>query len=171
MKNDPFERDDCVIKANKTGKMNIEIMKIFYDKIIVPYLDSKGIDKCLLICDGYKSHNHKDVVEYMKRVELLVLPSSSTSLLQPLDVNCFKPLKDELRMEWEIYYLEREDEQQPNLTERRERAVDAFLNKYRTVDRTTIIKAFQMCGIKRENEQLFAPYNRKLQELVNMGVN
>ena len=90
--------------------MNTEIMKVYYDEVIVPYLNSKNLQKCLLICDGYKSHNHEEVVNYMTKVELLVLPSSTTSLTQPLDVNYFKSLKDRMRKQWELKYLEREND-------------------------------------------------------------
>lgn len=161
----PFKMDDCHVEVSQTGKMNRHLMKEWYDNSLVPYLDSKNIDKCLLICDQYGSHKTRDVVEYMERVELLLLPPTTTSFLQPLDVNIFSQFKSNLSQEWCLEKIEQE--KKPKLAQRRKDAVKRFAEGVKKIPSTTIKKSFDMCGLVKSNEEPTTGLNRTLESILN----
>lgn len=174
LKKSPFNREDCLVSVSPTGKMNSDLMKEWYTEVIIPYLDKNSLEKCLLICDQYGSHKTDDVLKFMTRVEVLLLPSTATSLLQPLDVNFFRSLKRKLTDKWVIENYTREGDrrrERPTLTQRRSEAVNSFIHEVISVRKITIIKAFQMCGIYRQNELLITGLNNKLLEVVNWNEN
>ena len=49
----------------------------------------------MLILDGYESHHSTDFELYCKEHKIITvcMPAHSSHLLQPLDVGCFRPLK------------------------------------------------------------------------------
>ena len=53
----------------------------------------------LLILDGYKSHVSFEVVEKTRRkgLDMITLPNDTSHGLQPLDVSCFGPVKQQFR--------------------------------------------------------------------------
>ena len=52
-------------------------------------------EKVLLMLDGHKSHVTLNVIEWAKENDIILqlLPAHTSHLLQPLDVECFGPLK------------------------------------------------------------------------------
>jgi hypothetical protein len=61
----------------------------------------------LLILDGHGSHVTMDVVKTARSVglDLLTLPSHTSHAMQPLDVSCFKPLKQAFRLLRDVWTL------------------------------------------------------------------
>ena len=61
----------------------------------------------VLVYDGYGSHYSTDILE--KAIELgiilVLLPSNSTRLIQPLDISVFKPFKAELKHQMEKFVI------------------------------------------------------------------
>ena len=62
----------------------------------------------VLVYDVYVSHYNMDTVE--KSIKLIIilvlLPSKSTHLIQPLDISVFKPFKTELKHQMEKFMIE-----------------------------------------------------------------
>lgn len=64
----------------------------------IKFLSLLPVDKkILLICDNFKGHCSDKVINFIKKnlplTKLLLLPSNTTSILQPLDVGINKPFK------------------------------------------------------------------------------
>ena len=57
-----------------------------------------GKQQCLLICDGHDSHISGSFISHcmQNRISILILPSHTSHVLQPLDVAVFGPLKKRL---------------------------------------------------------------------------
>jgi len=55
-------------------------------------------ENAILILDGHNSRENPDAIKYLKenKVTLVILPSNSTHVLQPLDVSIFSPFKNYL---------------------------------------------------------------------------
>ena len=65
-------------------------------KIFEPMMRNKANGaKQLLICDGHNSHISSDVIHHCiaNDIVLMLLPSHTSHLMQPLDVGIFEPLK------------------------------------------------------------------------------
>ena len=60
-----------------------------------------------LVYNGYGSHYKTDVVEKLIKIMfiLVLLPSNSTHLIQPLDILVFKPFKTELKHQMEKFMI------------------------------------------------------------------
>lgn len=163
-------RDKCYVGLSDSSKMNQQLMKDWYSNILLPYLNEQGLDRCLLICDQYGSHKTEEVKNFMDRVDLVLIPSTATSILQPLDVNFFSSLKRKLSDKWVYQYFTKEGEwkrKRPGLPQRRNEAVKSFIDTINDVKKETIFKAFQMCGMMKQNETVLTGYNKKLLEVLN----
>jgi hypothetical protein len=55
----------------------------------------------LLILDGHGSHVNLEAIEQAQQfgLDMIALPSHTSHVLQPLDVNCFKPFKTTFKKE------------------------------------------------------------------------
>ena len=95
-------------------RANEESVKLFYEKVIVPYVarirQKKQItnEKALLIMDNFKAHNAGDVLQPLKYngVLVVVLPPNTTDRLQPLELSINKAAKDFLRHKFRHWYTE-----------------------------------------------------------------
>lgn len=171
LKKQPFTRIECHVSVSESGKMNQELMKEWYDNVILPYMRKNNLERCLLICDNYGSHKTEDVIRYMNKLDILFLPSNTTPFLQPLDANFFSLLKRQLVKDWlkdhhDVSKLnEQEKKKQTSLKVRRRKGTNWFIDGCKTIQPITIKRSFHMCGILKNNEQVLAQLNSKLQQL------
>ncbi|CAD6884613.1 unnamed protein product [Tilletia controversa] len=101
------ERHDGKVTATETGWTNTAITAKWFDEVFLPRSEEiagKGKHR-LLIMDGHKSHFPLSILEkaVSNGVDVICLPAHTTQALSPLDVSCFRPLKEfwaeELRKE------------------------------------------------------------------------
>jgi len=118
------------------GWMNGDIMKQYLKQVVKPYLNGR---KGALIMDDYGAHWRSDVEKKAKKynIELIKVPPTMTSTLQPLDVSVFGPFKQirqKLSMEhrWE----------QISVLDSREEAVNRSVDAFEFIDKKTIQRGF-----------------------------
>lgn len=70
-------------------------------QIFEPYIRPAVGHRRLLIMDGHSSHITANIITFCmdKSIDILVLPSHTSHVLQPLDVGVFSPLKRALASE------------------------------------------------------------------------
>lgn len=114
--------DRCQAKYDFPGSFHIyhspnhwaneETVRLFYEKVIVPYVARVRIEKqipdqkALLIMDNFKAHRTGDVLQPLEENGVLVvfLPPNTTDRLQPLDLSMNKAAKDFLRDKFRQWY-------------------------------------------------------------------
>src|SRR2546423_674838 len=102
----------------------------------------------LLICDGHDSHISADMVNYciQNHIDLLLLPSHSSHLMQPLNVTVFEPLKRALSLQ--ISRLLRSGITRIQKAEWLERYIEA---RERAITRVNILAGWCGAGLFSEN--------------------
>jgi hypothetical protein len=73
---------------------------LIWAEIFVEYLKDSQINGAILIMDNHTSHTlNLDALEFLNKnnVFCISLPAHSSHILQPLDVACFRPLKQSFR--------------------------------------------------------------------------
>ncbi|KAE8219195.1 hypothetical protein CF319_g7065 [Tilletia indica] len=95
------------VTASETGWTNTLITMRWFEGVFLPNserISGSGKPRVLTM-DGHKSHFPLPVLELavQKKVHIICLPAHTTQALSPLDVSCFRPLKErwaeELRQE------------------------------------------------------------------------
>ena len=91
-----------MIRFNKSGFNNAEILNEYFDNIIYQYYLKNVKEKkkkLVLILDDASFHQNEVLKNKCEKegIELLIIPGGTTSILQPLGVVVNKPLKDRLR--------------------------------------------------------------------------
>ncbi|CAD7063000.1 unnamed protein product [Tilletia caries] len=92
------ERHGGRVTASDTGWTNTSITMEWFREVFLPNSEriaGKGVHR-LLIMDGHKSHFPLELIELAveKDVSVICLPAHTTQALSPLDVSCFRPLKE-----------------------------------------------------------------------------
>ena len=90
---------NCYVKRQKSGWMNIEVLKILLGcllEVLTPYKDSHQI---ILFLDAHKSHIARPIAEFCARkgIFLIIIPARLTFLLQPADTHLFARYKRTLK--------------------------------------------------------------------------
>jgi len=80
-------------------------MELWIDQLLIPWLNSKGNPKVLLLMDQVRIHCMDNVRSklYSANVDVMYIPTGCTSFLQPLDVSANRSLKAKLRQKWNSY--------------------------------------------------------------------
>lgn len=93
------------ITGQSSGWITGEIFHSWVKEVFIPYIEEKRKKlmapnaRALLIIDGHSSHSEPKAIELFRNhgVDVLVLPSHSSAILQPLDLCCFRVFKHNLR--------------------------------------------------------------------------
>ena len=81
-----------------TQQLFTEWLKKF---VLYPRNSRKDNSRILLLVDGHKSRVTQETAElaHKNNIDLMLFPSHTNHILQPLDVSVFKPFKDKYREE------------------------------------------------------------------------
>jgi len=98
----PYE-DQIILRQNKTGWINEEILKDYLERLIFNLKFSPDY-QIHLILDRCKVHLKNTIIEKLQenQIKYSFVPSGATGFVQPLDVCINKPFKDCVRK----YYKE-----------------------------------------------------------------
>lgn len=100
---------DCFYACQDRAWMDKVVMLDWVDQVLKPYVETAppGVVP-LLFLDSYKCHLLTEVVGKIQDlgVEVQHIPGGCTGLTQPVDVGINKPLKNEIRHNWEKFMLE-----------------------------------------------------------------
>ena len=95
-------------------------MKRYIEKIIVPFVSSKRellkLDKdrpALAIFESFKGQTTPDIISILQSHNIIAVqvPANCTDTLQPLDVSLNKPVKDEMKKRFQMWYSEQVQKQ------------------------------------------------------------
>ena len=97
---------DSLIGVSENGWMDSDHFFAWLTRFVAHIDKTRKDARALLVVDGHRSRIQLVAAEYAKQhnVDLLIFPSHTTHLLQPLDVACFKPFKDRYRQEIKLHY-------------------------------------------------------------------
>ena len=84
---------DSLIGVSENGWMDSDHFFAWLTRFVAHIDKTRKDARALLVVDGHRSRIQLVAAEYAKQhnVDLLIFPSHTTHLLQPLDVACFKP--------------------------------------------------------------------------------
>ena len=93
---------NIVINVNESGSMDRYLMVDYLRQIFKPFLNGRNGG---LVMDSLRAHFVDEVVQYMAEISVkgFAIPGGFTSVAQPLDVACNKPLKDYMKEEWDSF--------------------------------------------------------------------
>ena len=93
-----LDSNDFYVTASENGWVDGNIKK-FWPQHFLTYIDKSK--KYILLLDGHSSNLDSDFIQEAKNnnIEVIAFPANLTHLLQPLDRNFFRILKDFLRLE------------------------------------------------------------------------
>jgi hypothetical protein len=98
-----------VTYANKSW-LNGIIMRQWIDKVYMGHIRSHGVDvsQALLFMDNCSAHDNEGAMEAMAEAQVRCefFPPNCTPILQPLDQNVNKMLKEEYEKRWEKWFIE-----------------------------------------------------------------
>ena len=100
---------DCSYICQERAWMDEAMMLQWVKEVLEPW--SKNVPDGIvpyLLLDSYKCHLMTSVVHAIQdpRIEVEHIPGGCTGLVQPLDMDANKPLKNQIRRRWEEYMLE-----------------------------------------------------------------
>lgn len=109
----------------------------------------KGEDKCVLLCDRYRSHITKAVQEEAQKnnIELIFIPTSGTEKYQPLDIRVFGILKSIASSMFDDFLWDQ------SRGYSKSEAADMFLSCWRKLSKDAILKAWTFDGISEGNNE------------------
>jgi hypothetical protein len=145
---------------------NTEVTMKSYCSFLVKHLRNFILGKVLLICDGYYSHENRHCVNYLEqnKVDILILPSGCTSILQPLDVNFNKSLKSLLKSSYAKFLAKCPLESVPP----HKTIVEWIISACKEIDMDLIYEGFTLCGlIKPLDKDNCCELGRKIKECAN----
>jgi hypothetical protein len=92
-----IESDAAAVATNESGSMDEDLF-IGLLELLQPHMNASPANKVILFLDNHASHVTYKVGEraFQLGIELLALPSNTTSAFQPLDVGVFGPIKNKL---------------------------------------------------------------------------
>ena len=94
---------------------NEETMKRYIEKIIIPFVSNRRAElqlteshSALAIFDSFKGQTTPDIYSLLQRHNIIAMkvPANCTDKLQPLDVSLNKPVKHEMRKQFQMWYAE-----------------------------------------------------------------
>ncbi len=99
---------ECIAAEYQTsGTFNDEIIVIYLEHIVVPYMLRKKFGSILLVIDQARCHMSERVKSFctLKNITLVYIPPRMTNLLQPVDVGWFGPFKKLLKRRWDDWFI------------------------------------------------------------------
>ena len=90
-------------KCQKNAWMDADMVSIWIDQILHPYIQENGNSgKVLLFLDSYSAHLCPQTTNKLRiiGVKFHPLPPSTTPFTQPVNIGINKPFKDRLRQQW-----------------------------------------------------------------------
>ena len=90
-------------------------MKRYIEKVIVPFIDHKRealklekTDPALAIFDGFRGQTTPDIQSLLEKhcIIAVLVPANCADKLQPMDVSINKPLKDEMKKRFQVWYAD-----------------------------------------------------------------
>lgn len=90
---------DTRFNRSKSGWFDMQIFEDWFLEIVLPYFNSKGPSKKVIVGDNLASHVSEAVIKSCEQnnIRFVLFPPNSTHLTQPLDVAFFRPLKQKWR--------------------------------------------------------------------------
>ena len=94
---------------------NEETVKLYIEKVIVPYIERKkhelklpSSQRALCIIDGFKAHCTSDVIKLLDHhgIDIVYVPANCTGELQPLDLSVNKSVKDIIKQSFQDWYAD-----------------------------------------------------------------
>ena len=94
---------------------NEETMKWYIEKIVVPFISRKRealkLDKthpALAVFDCFRGQTTPGIITLLESHNIVVVqvPANCTDKLQPLDVSLNKPMRDEMKTRFQVWYAE-----------------------------------------------------------------
>ncbi|KAB0790262.1 hypothetical protein PPYR_15400 [Photinus pyralis] len=91
--------DSAVYNRTHSGWFDASLFEDWFNKIMLPYFKKIGPGPKVLLGDNLASHISYNVVKVCQdnNIRFVLLPPNSTHLTQPLDVTCFRPIKNSWR--------------------------------------------------------------------------
>ena len=102
------QRKDIIYVYETNGTFDSKILVEHYvDRILRPYFLQHKLDNGLIILDQARCHLQESFKSALKRnnLEFVYIPPSMTVILQPADVEWFKPLKNKYKVNWNNWFL------------------------------------------------------------------
>ena len=105
---DAYDSRRIILRANKKGWMNQELMKQWVKEVWLP--NTNRSKSYLLTWDSFSCHKNQELIdklcaEYNTSVE--IIPGGCTSVLQPLDIGVNKPFKTKIRGDFQRWSVDR----------------------------------------------------------------
>ena len=103
--------DDAFYVCQPKAWMDEDVMKIWIDKVLKPYVQDVQQGICpILLLDSYRCHMMESVLGMINDLGVQVehIPGGCTGLCQPVDVGIGKPLKNRVRQKWEDWMIDLE---------------------------------------------------------------
>jgi hypothetical protein len=143
--------DGPLYRSTKSGWINTELFNEWFVKIFIPESrrESPEYDgPIILIFNGHVTHLNDDFIElaHQYNIILLKLPSNTTHVLQPLDLNFFGPLKSTLARLIRNKYT---GSISPNLN--KEKFAEFLKESWNLINTSWLKKGFIISGICTEN--------------------
>jgi len=108
-----FQIPGMSLTPTTTGAMKVYTVKLYIEKIIVPFIQKKkdelklpNSQRALCIIDGFKAQCTREVVKLLDHhgIDIVYVPVNCTGELQPLDLRVNKPVKDFIRQKFQECY-------------------------------------------------------------------
>jgi hypothetical protein len=98
---------DIESEYKTSSTFNDDMIIIYLSRIIISYMQRKGLSTVLLIIDSAPCHLTTKVREFCSQnlIKLAIIPPRMTNLIQPADVCWFAPFKKELKKKWNHWYV------------------------------------------------------------------
>ncbi|CAF1556632.1 unnamed protein product [Didymodactylos carnosus] len=165
--------DGTGYNTSKNGWMEENIFFQWFKNMFIP-LTATTPKPILLLLDGHTSHQSVRTVELAveHNIILLLLPPHSTTILQPLDVTFFKPIKQKYREILNEYYS---TSGYKNVSKPIFPSLTAKLFKSSAVRKVNVIKGFMNTGIypldrTLINEKKILKCNEKIEGSINANI-
>ena len=144
------------IPLNKSYKLSFQDNAWCDEDQFIKFISSLPKNKkILLLYDNFGAHKTEKVIDYINDkyplIDVLWLPTNTTSILQPLDVGINKPFKTHIKNEyinWLVNNFNDEDKTLPELgkTERNKLLVKWISKSWKKIDNEIISNSFEFCG-------------------------
>ncbi|XP_003744001.2 uncharacterized protein LOC100907425 [Galendromus occidentalis] len=83
------------VTCSKSGKLTKNLVRGWASSVFRQMLSDSGIKKCILYVDSWGGHRDQELYELpVTEVNVKIFPKGSTSIIQPLDLYCFRQWKD-----------------------------------------------------------------------------
>lgn len=148
-----FTPPENVIVSYKTGAtFNDEVICDYLEKVVKPYVLTKGSTNATLIFDSAKCHLTTKVTQKLAEINVgsLIVPPRLTNLLQPADVCWFGKLKSRYHQVWNNWFIHDErtftrhdNARSPGYA----KCIEWLASMWNEFDLHLIKNSFEQCGI------------------------